>query len=300
MSRGTAQPSESEVLAYFETCSNVGRWGVDDELGTLNLITPEVRQKAARLIERWEVVSLAHSISPDPNGPVRQTMLPPSRGIRSASDRIEIAPHGFGITHLDALGHVAFGESVYNGRAAAEAITNDGLTFGSIAALRVGIVTRGILLDVAGARGLDFLEPGAYVEPEDLDRAAELAGVSPEPGDAVLIRVGLGLRVAREGPEDPGLRAGLSSRCVPWFRERDVAVFGGDCIERLPSGYPSLPLPFHSLALAVMGLTILDNVDMERLRAACHEFERSAFMLIVAPLPIERATGSAVNPLSIF
>lgn len=300
MTVGTAQPSEAEVLAYVETCSNLGRWGPDDELGTLNLITPDVRLKAAHLIERGEAVALAHAISPGPDGPVQQTMQPPGRGIRSASDRIDIAPHGFGVTHLDALGHVAFGESMYNGRAASETITDRGLTFGSIAAARSGIATRGLLLDVAGARGLDYLQPGAYVEPEDLDRAAELGGVSAEPGDAVLVRVGLGLRVAREGPEDPTLRAGLSPRCVPWFRERDIAVFGGDCIERLPSGYPSLPLPFHSLALAVMGLAILDNVDMERLRAACHEFARSAFMLIVSPLPIERATGSAVNPLAIF
>jgi kynurenine formamidase len=256
--------------------------------------------KAARLIQRGEVISLAHSIVPDPHGPVRQVMLPPSRGIRSASDRIDIAPHGFGITHLDALGHVAFGDSAYNGRSASEAITEDGLAFGSIAAVRAGIVTRGLLLDVAGANGVDFLEPGSYVEPEDLERAVELAGLGIEAGDAVLIRVGLGLRIAREGPEDPNLRAGLSPRCVPWFRERDVALFGGDCIERLPSGYPLLPLPFHSLALSVMGLAILDNVDMERLRAACHGFARAAFMLVVAPLPIERATGSAVNPLAIF
>lgn len=300
MTDGPPQPHESEVLAYVETCSNVGRWGSDDQLGTLNLVTPEVRRKAARLIERGEVVTLAHSMVPDPDGAVRQTMLPSSRGIRSASDRIEIAPHGFATTHLDALGHVAFGESVYNGRRTSDTITEDGLTFGSIAAARDGIVTRGLLLDVAGARGLDFLEPGAYVEPEDLDRAAELGGVTTEPGDAVLVRVGLGLRVAREGPEDPTVRAGLSARCVPWFRERDIALFGGDCIERLPSGYPSLPLPFHSLALSVMGLPILDNVDMERLRAACRAFARSAFMLVVAPLPLERATGSAVNPLAIF
>jgi kynurenine formamidase len=87
---------------------------------------------------------------------------------------------------------------------------------------------------------------------------------------------------------------------VPWFREHDVALFGGDCIERLPSGYALLPLPFHALALAAMGLAILDNVDMERLREACSSFDRSAFLLVVAPLPIEGATGSAVNPLAIF
>jgi len=294
------QPSEADVLGYFERCSNAGRWGPDDQLGTLNLITPPVRRKAVGLIEHGEVVSLAHALLPSSDGPVRQVLLPPSRGMNSASDRVEIAPHGFGITHLDALGHVAFGDLVYNGRAAADAITADGLAFGSIAASRAGIVTRGLLLDVAASRGGRFLEPGDLVEPEDLDRAAELGRVTPEPGDAVLVRVGLGLRIARQGPEDPTIRAGLSPRCALWFREKDIALFGGDCIERLPSGYASLPLPFHALALGAMGLSILDNVDMERLRAACSAYDRHAFMLVVAPLPIERATGSAVNPLAIF
>ncbi len=294
------QPSEAEVLGYLETCSNAGRWGPADELGTLNLITAEHRLAAVRLVERGAVVSLSHLLSPEPDGLVRQEMLAPSRGIQSASDRISIAPHGFAITHLDSLGHVAFGASLYNGRSAEAEITADGLGWGSIAAARGGIVTRGVLLDVAEATGREHLEAGDYVEPEDLDRAAEIGGISLEPGDAVLVRVGLGSRITRDGPEDPTLRAGLAARCIPWFRERDVAVFGGDCIERLPSGYPSLPLPFHALALGAMGLPILDNVDMERLRAACAEHGRREFLLVVAPLPIDRATGSAVNPLAIF
>jgi kynurenine formamidase len=294
------QPIEAEVRASFEQLSNAGRWGPEDELGTLNLITPEHRRRAAGLIERGEVVSLAHVLNPQPDGMVRQALLPQSRGIRGASDRVDIAPHGFAITHLDALGHVAFDEWLYNGRRVDQAIAEDGLRFGSIAAARGGIVTRGMLLDVASARGLDYLEAGDLVEPEDLDRAAELAGLRPEAGDAVLVRVGLGRRVAKLGPEDPTLRAGLSPRCPAWFRDRDVALFGGDCIERLPSGYGSLPLPFHALALAAIGLPILDNVDMERLREACAAFGRASFLLVVAPLPIERATGSAVNPLAIF
>jgi len=294
------QPSEAEVRGYVETCSNVGRWGPDDVLGTLNLITPEHRLKAMRLVERGIVVSLAHLLSPQPDGLVRQEMLAPSRGIRSASDRISIAPHGFAITHLDSLGHVAFDEELYNGRSAVREITAEGLGWGSIAAARGGIVTRGVLLDIAEATGRECLEAGDFVEPEDLDRAAEQAGITLEPGDAVLVRVGLGLRIDRDGPEDPTLRAGLSSRCIPWFHARDIALFGGDCIERLPSDYPSLPLPFHALVLGVMGMPILDNVDMERLRAACAEVQRRAFMLVVAPLPIDRATGSAVNPLAIF
>jgi kynurenine formamidase len=96
------------------------------------------------------------------------------------------------------------------------------------------------------------------------------------------------------------VRTGLGVDCLEWLYRREVALFGGDCIERLPSGYPSLPLPFHALALGAIGLSILDNVDMERLRVACQEHGRSAFMLMVAPLPIDRATGSAVNPLAIF
>ena len=287
--KGGEPMREDEVLRLFDRHSNAGRWGDADEQGTLNLISPGLRVTAARSVELGVVVSLAHPLVAEPDGSVQRQMLP-SGNIPSASDRVSIAPHGFQITHLDALGHVSHGGTVYNGRAAADAITADGLTFGSIFATRGGIVTRGVLLDVAAARGVPFLPAGAFVEPDDLDRAATRSATAIQAGDAVLIRVGLGARESVEGPEDPRHRAGLSPSCLGWLRDHDVALYGGDCIERLPSGYPLVPLPFHAVALSAMGLAILDNVDMEVLRDTCVQLDRQTFLLVVAPLPIERGT----------
>ena len=294
------RPTEDEALGYFEAYSNAGRWGDADELGTLNLITPEHRVRAAGLVQRGVVVSLSHALTPADDGSFIHRMLRPGPLIRSAEDMVEIAPHGYRVTHLDALGHVSHGGRIYNHRSVEDVMSTSGLSFGSIFAARQGVFTRGFYLDVAGVRGVPFLQDTDAIEPEDLDAAAALCESTIEPGDAVLIRAGLGARAPEAPTGHSRRRAGLSPRCIGWLRERDIAVYGGDCVEQQPSGYRTLPLPFHAVALSAIGLCILDNVDMESLASACNRLERRVFLLIVAPLAIPRGTGSAVNPLAAF
>lgn len=299
------QPSESEVYAAIESCSNEGRWGPDDERGTLNLITADLRVEAARLVRTGKVVPLALTLTnrPPKGGPhafVHRMLYSHHEGALSAQDVVEFAPHGFQVTHYDAVGHVYMDGTVYNGRRAADTVTAEGITFGSVMAARDGIFARGVLLDVAAARGTPYLAAGEFVEPEDLEAAEIVADVRLRSGDAVLVRVGLGAREVVEGPEDTSLRAGLAPSCIAWLRERDVAVFGGDCVERLPSTYPAIPLPFHSAALARMGLAIIDNLDMEALATMARQEGRYEFLLVCSPLPISGGTGSPVNPLAVF
>jgi hypothetical protein len=281
--------TDQAIQRIFERCSNAGRWGESDELGTLNLIGEAQRIGAARLVQRGSVVSFGFPLAPSADGKVVHRMLAGSARIRSAQDVLEVAPHGFRISHVDALGHVAHAGSVYNDHLADDAITADGLAFGSVMAFSGGIVTRGVLLDVAATRGVAFLEPGDTVEPADRDAAADRCELTIEPGDAVLVRVGLGVPGYPTSVEDTGLRAGLSPECAAWLRERDVAAYGGDCVERLPSGSAAFPMPFHAIGLVSMGLCILDNVDMETLARACSDIGRRV-----------GGTGSAVNPLAIF
>jgi kynurenine formamidase len=296
--------TEEELIGLFERCSNRGRWGEDDELGTLNHITEAKRRQAVGLVRHGRAVSLGRDVSTTPDAvntdPAHHRMLFDAVSPISALDSLELAPHGYAVTHLDAVGHIYWEGQGYNGRTAQESITPTGLRSGSVYAQREGIVTRGVLLDVAGARGVPYLAAGETVTAEDLTSAERLAGVTVETGDAVFVHVGLDRREAAEGREDPNLRAGLDAGCLPWLYDREIAVYSGDCVERIP--YPSarVPLPLHQIGLVSMGLVLLDNPLLTDLTATCAELGTSAFMVVASPLRLPGGTGSPVNPLCLF
>ena len=297
--------TEDEVLALFDACSNAGRWGPDDELGTLNFITDATRVRAAGLVREGRPLSIGKDLdtvwslrNPDPV--VHRMLYLQHDAPTSSLDSIEIASHGFSTTHIDALGHVYFEGQIYNGRKASDVVKREGLAAASIHAYREGIFTRGVLLDVAAARGVDWLEPHEGVWVDDLERAEEMAGVKVTSGDAIFVRVGLSAREAAQGKEDPSARAGLEAECVRWIHEREVAVFSGDCIERLPQPYSRLTMPLHMIGLASMGLAILDATELEELRLVCRDLKRYEFLLTCAPLRLRGGTGSPVNPIAVF
>ncbi len=300
----TYRLAEEEVLALFERCSNAGRWGPDDELGTLNYITPAKRLEAAALVRTGEVVSLGRDIETRSRHGERplafHVMTYSTHAPASAQDLLLIMPHGFQVTHFDAVTHSYFRDTVYNGRRCADVITADGVTFGSIHAVRNGVVTRGVFLDVAAARGVEYLTRLDGITVADLEAAEVLAGTRVTTGDAIFVRSGHELRFTREGIESDEVREGVLAEVVPWLHERRVAVYSGDVIEQLPSGYVQVPMPLHQIGLTAMGLMMLDCTDMEVLRAACIKHQRSTFMLSAAPLRLRGGTGSPVNPLAIF
>ncbi len=286
----------------FRQVSNWGRWGPDDELGTLNHIKSETVVAAARLVRTGRVVSIGRDLdyvaSPDNPRPSVHRMLY-TRPI-STADEITVASHSFHVTHLDAVAHCSFQEQVYGGRSIAETALPDGLGFGSIMAQANGIVTRGVMLDVARSRGVAWLSTDESVTVADLEAAEEMDGVRVGTGDALFVRVGLLPRQAAEPAGDPWVRAGLANECLVWLHEREVAVYGGDCIEKLPSPDGEDDLPLHTIGLSAMGLALLDWPDVEPLARACAEEERWEFMLVATPLRIPRGTGSPVNPVCLF
>ncbi|MGH7899501.1 MAG: cyclase family protein [Candidatus Binatia bacterium] len=320
-------PTEAEVLGWFEKLSNWGRFGADDQLGTLNLVTAEHRRKAAALVTEGASVSCAWDISTMPQigdhfGPPQRHMLMTGEGL---ADKHRVVPphpvpgvdmsrsagaveyfgcvfHGVNITHIDALSHVFWDRMSYNGKPAELVNAMFGATNLAVTGLRDGIFTRGVLIDVPAVRGVDWLEPGEGVMPEDLEAAENRQGVRVSIGDVVLLRTGYSRRKREQGPLpiESG-QAGWHAACLPWLHARGVSAIGCDTAQDVvPSGYTQVALPIHSIGIVAMGLWLLDACDLEALAATAARLRRWEFCFTVAPLRIEGGTGSPVNPVASF
>jgi kynurenine formamidase len=301
------QLSRSDVRAIFEQVKNWGRWGAEDQRGALNYITPDVRRRAAATVRDGIAVSCAQPLNTTPSDenprPVLHMMVGagdvPNAG--SSSDFFAIATHGMAHTHLDALCHIFFQGQMYNGYPASD-VRSNGAERNAITAAEHGVVSRGVLLDVPRARGLEYLEPGDAIHPEDLERAELQAGLRVEEGDILFVRTGRHLRRERQGPRNGRASlAGLYADCLPWLHERRIAVLGSDGISDVtPSGIEGGGLPIHTGAIAMMGVHLVDNAQFEDLAAACAERGRWQFLLTLAPLRLQRGTGCPINPIAVF
>ena len=298
--------TKSDFEAMMKSLSNWGRWGAADELGTLNLITPEKRKQAAALIKEGVTVSLAHAVSKTAiasSSPFshKMTALPNDEEFSFASDEYKVAYHGFSETHMDYLCHMAYKGKLYNGYSYKE-INESGAAKLSILNAKQGIFTRCVLMDMPRLFGVRFLEGGQAIYPGHLDAWEKAAGVKVESGDVVLIHTGRWERAKVEGDWDimKG-SAGLHASCLPWLKARDVAIVGSDLsLDVLPSGVEGVVLPVHMVVLVAMGMPILDNLDLGAVSAAAEARKRWMFALTVAPLAVPGGTGSPVNPLATF
>jgi kynurenine formamidase len=296
--------TDDELEAMFRRCSNAGRWGPDDESGTLNYVTPAKRIASAALVKTGEVVSVGRDLSTrqtktNPQ-PVSHIMLFSDEASPSCGDYFGIAPHGMVVTHMDALCHFSWNGQLYNGRKRSDSITAGGAKWGSIYAQRQGLFTRGVLLDVAAARGVPWYKPDEYVTVADFEAAEKRQRVRVGSGDAIFVRTGMERMEAELGEQDVYPLAGLHAECVEWMHNRQVAVYGGDCIEKLP--YPSerFTSAMHMIVLAAMGLPILDWPSLTELARTCERLNRWDYLLTTAPLRLPGGTASPINPLCIF
>jgi kynurenine formamidase len=299
------------VETWMTELSNAGRWGKDDRLGALNLITPEKRRAAAKLVEDGVAVSLAHDVletaSPDNPTPFEQTMTAtggPENPTSYAMDKYAVAYHGFAQTHVDALCHVFYQGKMYNGVARATA-SAEGCKELDVTAMRDGVVTRGVLVDIAWLRGVDYLEPGTPIYPDELDAWEKKTGITIGAGDALLLRTGRWARREEKGAwGGTEGAAGLHASCAPWLRKRDVAVLGSDAgSDVVPSGVEGaqgLYLPIHEIAIVALGVPIIDNADLERAADEARKRNRWEFLFVLAPLRVVGGTGSPANPIAVF
>jgi kynurenine formamidase/dienelactone hydrolase len=290
---------------WADELSNEGRWGADDEQGTLNLVTPQHRVRAARLVTEGISVSLSHDYikeqAEDATSPWEQELLgSPTAGF--LSDRYTIAYHGFAHSHMDALCHNSVGGVMYNGISRETVDAEAGCVRLGITNAKQGVVTRGILMDIARLKGVDYLEPGTPIYVEDLEAWEREAGVRVGAGDVLLVRAGRWARRADEGAWATGrLAAGLHASVAPWLHERGVAMLGSDYTnDALPSGIEGVAMPIHQLTLVSMGMWLFDNLDLEAVAVTAAEQGRWEFMLVAAPLAVPGGTGAPLNPVAIF
>lgn len=321
----TTLPTEPQLLKYFEVLSNWGRWGEDDQIGTLNLITPQKRVEAARLIRSGTAVSMSRLLDPaDPDSLGRESLilrhttwtgesqvphehfgmsqLPDDFRLQSAREYVGIIAHG-STTHLDALSHVMWNRKMYNGFPADSVTAPRGATVLSVDRLEAGAITRGVLLDVAAVRGVEYLHIGEAAFPQDLEAAERKQGVEVGEGDAVLLHTGNFKRVRERGIDAKQGQSGYSAACLPWFYERGVAIISSDSINDVqPSGYdnPDLLAPIHAVGIVAMGLCLIDNMELDELAEVCQRLERWEFLFAMTNLRIVGSTSSPVNPIAIF
>ena len=294
----------AEYERWQKELSNWGRWGKDDELGTLNLVTPAKRKQAAALVKEGFSVSLARNASAtkeiDNPCPIEWAMTTDTPGM--VMDRIAYpCIHGPGTTHLDSFAHVFFNGRMWNGDSKTLVTKEGGAAKNSTLTMKNGIVTRGVLYDIPRLKGVEYLEPGTRIFPEDLEAWEKKTGVKVGPGDAFIVRWGKWARRAKVGPWANDDAAGLDNSCIPWLKKRDVALLGWETAGYSPQPAGDLPKSaLHNFVLEILGVHILDRGDFEALSEAAAARNRWEFMLTVAPLPIPHGTGSPVNPIAIF
>lgn len=308
-------PDAARMQEIFDSVKNWGRWGDDDEAGALNLITDDVRRAAAASVRHGRAVSCARDIpvdpAPDNPHPALHMMvrggddcLIGDMGFETTSDFVGIAFHGMASSHLDAFCHVFRDGLMYNGRPGS-LVKSTGAQANSVMCAKDGIVTRGVLLDMPRALGVEWLEAGQLVDPDQLDLAIERqGGVEIREGDALLISLGRDALKDAKGswnPFRPGT-PGLHPECVPWLHERGISVLGSDIVSDAIGG-PSVDgwaMPVHECTLVAMGVHLLDNLLLSELMAVCADLSQWDFQLTIAPLRIEGGTGSPVNPIAVL
>jgi kynurenine formamidase len=283
--------------------TNRGRWGADDDRGTLNFITAAARARGVAEATTGRVVSLAHPITPVPMAApvafaehgmpsaVLQALTFIGSPAPALTDVLLINVHHARSTHIDALAHIPVDGTVYPGVSVSDATAGATVSRSSSSAFIDGIVTRGVFLDLA-PRGR--LAENHVVTADDLAAAEERQGVRVESGDALVVRGGW---VAADDPFGPLPTTSLSA--VAWMAEREVSLYAGDIGDKLPE--PSGPAPaLHNTALAQLGMPLIDCANVAGLAQVCAEMERYSFLFALGTIPVRGATGLPVNPLAVF
>jgi kynurenine formamidase len=294
--------TEAQLERWKKDLSNWGRWGKDDQIGALNLITPAKRKQAAGLVKEGFSVSMAADADTvkavDNPNPYELKML------TIGTDQIAVNYHGIAHTHLDSLAHINDNGVFFNGyKPDAQSVLKQGHAKNSIHNLKNGIFTRGILIDIPRLKGVPYLEPGTPIYVEDIEAWEKKAGVKVSAGDALFVRTGVWARRKALGPwlrgrAEGGKSAGLDPSVIPWLKQRDIAIMGSDHPQYVAPS--SLRGAIHDFALLYLGVHLFDNCDLEALAEAAAARKRWEFLLTAAPLAIPGGTGSPVNPIATF
>jgi hypothetical protein len=306
-----------QVLKWETELSNWGRWGKEDERGALNLITAQKQVQAAKLVKDGVTVTLAHFASLEKAednfnfGPTKHEMFgvdPKTHIPRFALDLISFGIHDGTNSHMDALCHYRLQKDgqwvVFNGHP--QELDENGCKADGMDRMGPGIFTRGILVDIPLMRGVEYLEPGTPIYPANLEAWEKYAHVKISSGDAVFVRTGRWARREKLGPWNVGRQAaGLDASTMPWLKQRDIAVLGGDGVNDVqPSGVvgqgEAAGRPVHTLTIAVMGVPLVDNAYLEDVAKECAKRKRWEFLTTAQFTRIPGGTATPFNGLATF
>ena len=314
-------PTKEEVISYIRDRRNWGRWGDDDQMGAMNLVTPEKKLEAAQLVKKGQSVSLSRyfpkTAGPDNPQPAQHWMATMQRDGKTvaAIDYYGLVYHGSAATHLDALCHVWDEDGMWNGRDPDKEITFSGARWGAVDAWSDGIITRGVLLDVPRHRGVPYVTQDRPVHAQELEDVAAAQGVEVRAGDALCVYSGREALVRDYPTNHPWMagipvygapggvtpiteRPGLHVSCLSFIRDHDVSILAWDMMDLSPNGY-GIPWAVHA-AISSYGVGLVDNALLEPIADVCAEEGRYEFMFLVAPLKVDGGTGSPVNPIAIL
>jgi len=313
--------SEERLRKLALQVRNWGRWGPDDEIGTLNYITPETIARAARLVTAGKVFALGIPLGRQgPQSGTRQRFNPIHAMFRDGGDRPRdsaavLEMQGYGgsddwivmplqcVTQWDSLAHIFDSGQMYNGYSA-DLVTSSGAAKNSIDKTKDKIVGRGVLLDVARHKKAEFLPPGYAITVEDLEACAAAERAEVRSGDILLVRTGHMSKYLKKGSWDhfdlddfPG----VSVWATPWLHAKQIAAIASDnyAVEVRPSELPPFRNPFHVVAIPNMGLTLGEIFYLDELAADCSADGRWEFLLVAPPLPVTRAVGTPINPYAL-
>lgn len=304
--------SADEVIRLTKELCNWGRWGAEDELGTVNFISDRRVLDAAKLVRTGEIVELGIPLGragPQLDGARRfnpihfMTALPHEdllEGGIGVADDVLVLPLQAS-TQWDSLAHLAHDGVIYGGRSA-KSVTVAGAQRNSIRAISARVATRGVLLDAARHFNVDSLEPGHAIGPDDLDAMLARQACDVGEGDALLVRTGfLGLCRTRRWDGYRGAAPGLAVTTLEWIHERRLAAVATDtaAVEVRPSSVPGVAVPFHAVAIPYMGLLLGEIFDLDELARRCASDRRYDFLFVAPPLPVTGGVGSPINPYAI-
>lgn len=283
------------------------RWGPNDRRGSMNLMTPARAQAAARLIRTGQSVELGHVLAPTMpffgtrrfDLHTKRTFMNPQANRRGSNEEIVITEIGQVGTQLDAFPHQTIGDEVYNCVNMPSIAGRDGFTEMGVDTIGT-VFTRGILIDVAGLKGVPVLGDNYEITPDDLQQAlARQGNMQIQEGDAVIIHTGWGTLWGRDNPRYVRSCPGLGVAAAEWIIQRNPILMGADNwpVEVAPSPQmPDASLPVHQIALVVHGVHLLENMKLDELARRTEK----EFAFIMQPLKVRGGSGSTVAPTAMF
>jgi kynurenine formamidase len=312
---------DPQLDSLIRQVSNWGRWGAEDERGTVNLITPERRRHAASLVRRGAVFSLAIPFNLDgvPQLPITRRVNPHLWMLQTGTDLrcgvqggavdgwgyadeiVAMATHA--ATHWDGLAHIFYDYKMYNDRDCT-LVSTAGAARNGIAHVSGELVARGVLLDFPRSLGVEWLALDHRVSVGEIERTLEAQRVELMPGDILIMRTGNMYRARRDGGWDDYAgtdEPGFGVEVLPWLHDHDVAGVAIDNwgFEALPSGNPTIWLPVHAVAIVHMGLLLGENFMLDALAEDCAQDGVYEFLFTGLPLPFTGAVAGPVHPAAV-